>query len=71
MTDQRDMAMAKQARTVGLVLLATIVLWMGLQVVGRDMGWPVRYALLIDLAALAGFVWCLVATYRIWRQRQG
>ena len=71
MTEPKDMALAKQARTIGLVLLATIVLWMGLQVVGRDMGWPVRYALLIDLSALAGFVWCLAATYRIWRQRQG
>jgi hypothetical protein len=71
MTNPKDMVIAKEARTVGLALFVTIVLWMGLQVVGRDMGWPVRYALLIDLAALAGFIWCLVATYRIWRKRQG
>jgi hypothetical protein len=69
MTNPQDIQLLKSARTIGVVLFLTVVLWMGLQLVGRDMGWPIRFALLIDLAALAGFVWCLVATYRIWRQR--
>ena len=65
-----DMAQAREARMVGLVMAVTIVAWVGLQVMGSEMGWPARYALLADLAALAGFVWCLVATYRIWRKRR-
>jgi hypothetical protein len=40
------------------------------QVVGADMGWPLRYTLLIDLAALAGFIWALFVTYQIWRKRR-
>ncbi len=61
---------ARQTRLVAVVLVATMGLWLGLQVLGARMGWPARYALLADLAALAGFVWALVVTYRIWRQRQ-
>jgi len=61
---------ARQTRLVAVVLAATMGLWLGLQVLGARMGWPARYALLADLAALAGFVWALVVTYRIWRQRQ-
>jgi len=37
---------------------------------GGQMGWPPRFALLFDLAAVAGFLWALVVTYRIWRQRR-
>ena len=29
-----------------------------------------RYVFLFDLAALAAFVWALVVTYQIWRQRR-
>ena len=63
--------MARQARLVGLVLAVTMALWVGVQVLGGQMGWPLRYALLFDLAALAAFVWALIVTYRIWRQRRG
>lgn len=66
----QDMALAREARTVGIVLAATIVLWVGAQFVGGEMGWAPRFALLADLAALAGFVWALVVTYRIWRKRR-
>ncbi|MGR3343271.1 MAG: DUF5337 family protein [Paracoccaceae bacterium] len=31
---------------------------------------PGRYSLLFDLMALAGFIWALVVTYRIWRGRR-
>jgi len=31
----------------------------------------VKYTLLVDLAALAGFIWSLVVTYQIWRKRRG
>ncbi len=61
---------ARQARLAGAVMAATMVLWMGAQVVGGQMGWAPRFALLVDLAALAGFLWALVVTYQIWRKRR-
>jgi hypothetical protein len=47
-----------------------MVLWLGAQVVGGEMGWPPRFALLVDLMALAAFVWALALTFRIWRKRR-
>ncbi|MGQ0610281.1 MAG: DUF5337 domain-containing protein [Paracoccaceae bacterium] len=66
----RPQATARQARLVGLVLIATMVLWMAAQAVGGQMGWSPRAALLVDLAALAGFLWALITTYQIWRKRR-
>lgn len=66
----RQDATARQARLVGLVLIATMVLWMAAQAVGGQMGWSPRAALLVDLAALAGFLWALITTYQIWRKRR-
>ena len=67
---QTELDNAKQARSAGIVLAATMVLWMGAQVVGGEMGWPPRFALLADMAALAGFLWGLGLTYQIWRKRR-
>ena len=60
----------RDIRQVALVIAGTMLLWMGAQVVGADMGWPLKYTLLVDLAALAGFIWALVVTYQIWRKRR-
>lgn len=60
----------RDIRLVAVVIALTMLLWMGAQVVGADMGWPLRYTLLIDLAALAGFIWALFVTYQIWRKRR-
>lgn len=62
--------LARQARQVALVIAGTMLLWMGAQYVGGEMGWPPKYTLLFDLAALAGFTWALVVTYQIWRKRR-
>ncbi len=69
--DPKERHRARQARLVSVVITATMVLWIGAQYVGGQMGWPPRFALLFDLLAVAGFAWALVVTYRIWRQRQG
>ena len=68
--DADQNADAKQARLAGSVLAATMILWMGGQLVGGQLGLAPRYAFLIDLAALAGFIWALVTTYQIWRKRR-
>ena len=67
----RDQETAKQARLAAIVMAGTMILWMGAQVVGGEMGWPAKFTLLVDLAALAGFIWSLAVTYQIWRKRRG
>ncbi len=68
--DDSEKALARQARMVAIVIVATMVLWIGAQVVGRYMGLPGRYVFLFDFAALAAFFWALVVTYQIWRKRR-
>ena len=68
--DRREMALARQARLVAVVLVVTILAWLGLQWIGGQMGWATRWVFLFDLAALAAFLWALIVTVRIWRARR-
>lgn len=68
--DPKERQQARQARLVSLVMVGTMALWIGAQYLGGQMGWPPRFALLVDALAVAGFAFVLVVTYRIWRQRQ-
>jgi len=65
-----EMQLARKGRTVGVVIALTMLLWMGAQWLGAQMGWPVRFVFLFDLAAIAALIWALVVTYQIWRARQ-
>jgi hypothetical protein len=69
--DAADIQRARQARLVGIVLAVTIILWMGAQWLGGQLGLEARFVFLFDLAAIAAFVWALVVTYQIWRGRRG
>lgn len=69
--DPADVQRARQARLVGIVLAVTIVLWMGAQFLGGQLGLETRFVFLFDLAAIAAFLWALVVTYQIWRGRRG
>ena len=60
-----------QARQAAVVIAATMVVWMGAQWLGGQLGWQARFVFLFDLAALAAFVWALYVTFRIWRMRRG
>lgn len=66
----QDHRHAAKARLVAIVLAATMILWMGAQWLGGQMGWETRYVFLFDFAALAAFLWAIVVTYQIWRGRQ-
>ena len=70
MAGPQDRHLAGQARLVAIVIAATMVLWMGAQLLGGRLGWSSRFVFLFDLAALAAFVWALVVTTRIWRARR-
>ena len=70
MTGERDARDAGQARLAAVVIAATMVLWLGLSWLGGRLGWEARYAYLIDLAAIAAFVWSLAVTWRVWQRRR-
>lgn len=63
--------LARKARLVAFVIAGTMLLWMGAQWFGGQIGLETRFVFLFDFAALAAFFWALVVTYQIWRARQG
>ncbi len=65
-----DIQNARDARLVAIVLVGTMALWLGAQWMGGHFGWEARFVFLFDFAALAGFVWTMVVTYRIWRRQK-
>ncbi len=65
--DPQAVLIARKARRVALVIAGTMLLWLGGQRIGAEMGIPLKYSFLIDLMALAGFIWAMVVTYQIWR----
>ncbi|MCU4654606.1 DUF5337 domain-containing protein [Roseibacterium sp. SDUM158016] len=60
----------RQIRLAAIVMAATMVLWVAGQFIGGQLGLPVRFAFLLDLAAIAALVWALVVTYWVWKERR-
>ncbi len=60
----------RQIRMAAIVMAATMVLWMGAQFLGSQLGWPARFVFLFDLAAIAALVWALLVTYWVWKDRK-
>jgi hypothetical protein len=69
-TDPGQEARARQGRLAGLVIAFTGALWIGATWAGNHWDWPQRFRALADLAALGGFVFALIVTWRIWRAGQ-
>lgn len=65
-----DLRLTRQIRRAAIVMAATMILWMGAQYLGGQMGLPVRFAFLFDIAAMAALVWALVVTYWVWKERR-
>ena len=59
-----------QIRLAAVVMAVTMVVWMGASFLGGRLGLPVRFAFLIDLAAIAALVWALFVTYWVWKARR-
>jgi len=70
MSADDDKAFARQGRIVALVIAATGALWVLAQVFGPRLGLAGEYAFLVDLAALAAFVWSMFVAYGMWRRRR-
>lgn len=68
--DDADRHLARRARKIALVIAATMLLWMAVQWLGGQMGWPVRLVFVFDLAAIAALLWALLESYQIWRLRR-
>jgi hypothetical protein len=68
--DPGELALARQARTAGAVVAAAMLAWLAAQWLGPRFGLAGNYALLVDFAALAAFVWALVVAVRVWRRRR-
>ena len=67
--DQNE-ALARKSRMVAVVIAVTMVLWMGAQWIGGQVGMQTKYVFLFDLATLAAFLWAMINTYQIWRTRR-
>ncbi len=61
---------ARTARRVAVVMAVTMLIWLAVQGLGGQMGWDARIAFLVDLAAIAAFIWALAMTWRLWRATQ-
>ena len=55
---------------VAVVIVATMVLWMGAQFLGGKIGLPSRYVFLFDFAAIAALIWALIVTNQIRQARR-
>lgn len=65
-----DAAFARRMRVVAVAIAATTLVWLVMGEIGRQYGWDGRYALLIDLAAIAAYVWALSNAWMLWRKRR-
>lgn len=70
MSPDKEQILARRSRSVALVIAGAMLLWLGAQWVGGQLGWSPRLVFLFDLAAIAAFVWSMAVIYQIWRSRR-
>ena len=68
--NDQDRRFVGQIRVAAIVMAGAMLLWMGGQYLGGQLGWPVRFVFLFDLAAMAALVWALFVTYQVWKSRR-
>ena len=69
MTETQDHFLATQARLVTIVMVSTMVSWLGAPWLGGLLGWNAQFVFLFDMLAIAAFVWALSITLRLWHRR--
>ena len=70
MNAEVDKQIARKGRHAAIVIAAAMLLWLGVQWLGPELGLPGRYALLFDFAALAALIYASVNIYQLWRLRR-
>ncbi len=61
---------ARKGQTAAIIIAVAMLIWFAFQWIGPWLGLPGRYAILIDLAAMAALIYALIMTYQMWRSRQ-
>ncbi len=71
MNKDKEQAIARKGRHVGIVIAVTMLFWLAMNLfVGPALQLTARHAVLFDLAALAGFIYAGVNIFQLWRMRQ-
>ena len=70
MNAETDKKIAAKGRQISLVIAGTMILWIAVQFIGRQLGLPGRYALLFDFAALAALIYAGVNILQLRRMRR-
>jgi hypothetical protein len=68
--EAQERALAAKGRMVSLVIVGTMLLWLMSLWLGPRLGITTRYALLIDLFALAALFWTFIVSWQIKRARK-
>lgn len=67
---QQDGNIERKGRFTAIVIAGTGVFWILATLIGGELELSNRIRALLDMLALAGFIWALVLTYQIWRARR-
>ena len=70
MTAHTQSTSAKAGRRAALFIAGTGVYWILAIMIGNWLDLPLRTRALLDLIALAGFVFALVMVFNVWRARR-
>jgi hypothetical protein len=68
--EAQERALDAKGRMVSLVIVGTMLLWLASLWIGPRLGITNRYALLIDLFALAALLWTFIVSMQIKRARK-
>ncbi|WP_339948295.1 DUF5337 family protein [uncultured Albimonas sp.] len=64
---ERDRA---QTRLASIVIAAAMLLWLGLSLLGGELGLAPRFAILLDMLCLAALGWALLTLFLVWRRQR-
>ncbi|WP_170598380.1 DUF5337 domain-containing protein [Ruegeria arenilitoris] len=71
MDKDKEQAIARKGRHIGVVIAVTMLLWLSMTLfIGPALELPGRFALLFDFAAIAAFIYAGVNIFQLWRMRQ-
>lgn len=68
MSDRKRKDIASGARTVALVIAGSALLSILAPQIVEGLGLAPRFTILLTLFALAGFIWALVVTWKLWQK---
>ena len=58
-------------RLASKVIVMAVLAWVGLTLLGGQLGWPIRFAFLIDMLSLTALGWAMWTIFKVWRAGAG